>query len=82
MDVMNWALGAEIGQRVVYTHRNRADIEFNMGRPPLISAMRAHFAGLVFLAQRRRKDGFDYEATRISAPVAKLLKLQGAGGER
>ena len=41
------------------------------------SAMLAHEAGLVFLAQRRLRNTntWHYEATRISAPTAKVLRL-------
>jgi hypothetical protein len=75
LDVLLWAKGAETGQRVVYAHRTPYEIEYQLKMRLLHSAMQAHEAGLVFLAQRRKGDGFDYEATRISRPVAKKLGL-------
>jgi hypothetical protein len=75
LDVLLWAKGAETGQRVVYAHRTPYEIEYGMKGHLLHSAMEAHLAGLVFLAQRRRNGGYDYEATRISRPVAKKLGL-------
>ena len=75
MDVLSWAQSAEVGQRVVYAKRTVADIEYQCERKGLPSAMRAHQQGLVFLAQRRTDDGFDYEATRISPVAAKKLGL-------
>ena len=75
MDVLSWAQSAEPGTRVVYAWR-AADDYLPMGQTPrLASAHRAHRAGLVFLAQRRTANGFDYEATRISEGVARKLQL-------
>ena len=79
MNVLDWALNAAVGERVVYAFRTAAEIEYCVegGRfgKNLGTAMQAHREGLVFLAQRRKGTGFEYEATRISRPVAKMLKI-------
>ena len=75
MDVLAWAKQAEIGERVTYAERTQDDIEGRLYSYTLSSAMRAHEEGLVFLAQRRTTLGWAYEATRISLPVARKLRL-------
>ena len=77
MDVTAWAKAANPGERVVYARRSLDDIYLSRDTAPFASAQRAHAEGLVFLAQRRRPGGFDYEATRISPWVARKLGLAG-----
>lgn len=75
MNVFKWAESAQPGQRVVYASRTDAGNAHIVDKTAMGSAMLAHRAGLVFLAQRRRGDLFDYEATRISPMTAKKLGL-------
>jgi hypothetical protein len=70
---MIWAAGANPGDRVVYARRRDGD--FLSSSEVLDLAAQAHAAGLVFLAQRRTKQGWDYEATRISPWTARKLGL-------
>jgi hypothetical protein len=79
MDVRLWARLVEPGERVTYAQR---DVWASGGRAEtgvgivFTSALAASRDGTVFLAQRRVAPGvFAYEATRISPPVAKILKL-------
>jgi hypothetical protein len=80
MDVYAWALGADVGVRVVYGERPVEGHAWVSGTA-LSNAWRASQEGLVFLAQRRvRRAKGDpgvvrYEATRISRPTAELLRL-------
>lgn len=75
MDVMDWACRAQPGETVVYTHMDAFDMVDIPRRWALETARKAHVEGLVFLAQRRRSSGFDYEATRISEKTATILGL-------
>jgi hypothetical protein len=69
-----WALAAKTGERIIYAHRAHSAVS---AEPDLVrtDAFRAHTEGLVFLAQRRTKHGWDYEATRISPKTSKVLAL-------
>ena len=75
MDVQMWAKGAAPGQVLVYATRSRGDIEYGFETKTLPSAYRAHSDGLVFLAQRRKGDGYEYIAVRISAETRRILRL-------
>lgn len=75
MDVLAWAKGAEIGERITYCERSVEDIGERLYSFTMSQALLAHNEGLVFLAQRRTHQGFAYEATRISRPVAEMLGL-------
>jgi hypothetical protein len=72
---MVWADNAPVGKRVVYAHRKDGTDKPPTTSYSLASAFRAHKAGLVFIAQRRKPSGWDYEATRISQETAKVLRL-------
>jgi hypothetical protein len=73
MDVVRWAKNFPPGSKVVYAHRSYYQ-EPNKGA--LASAYSAHSQGLVFLAQRRGKNGiWHFEATRVSIKVAKQLGI-------
>ena len=76
VDVMKWALNADVGTRITYASRP-ARMPRDESPPSLGAAYAAHLAGLVFLAQRRNRKygGWDYEATRISRPTAEKLKI-------
>lgn len=76
-DVHTWALAASPGTRVIY--------HSGISLPPSCvseQALRASDEGLVFLAQRRRRNGpgFDYEATRITRACARRLGLIDKNG--
>ena len=74
MDVLKWALEADIGARVVY-HRERVRGKISPLGTVGATALADHEAGLVFLAQRRVDGFFQYEARRISTPCARALRL-------
>lgn len=93
-DVHAWALGAEIGDSVIYfrewlegqdplwePYRSKS------AHPALGPAMQAHLEGLVFLCQRRVRTGLhsgqlQYEAIRIGSRVqAMLSRCQVLGTE-
>lgn len=79
MDVYRWAQTAPIGGKLIYY--NEIDQWPPARRCAVMETARvAHDNGMVFLVQRRVKRGrargtFQYEAHRISKPVAILLGL-------
>jgi hypothetical protein len=76
VDVYNWAQGARVGDHVRYHFSAEEPLPRHLVWP----ALRASNEGLVFLAQRRVRDGLAYEATRISVETAELLGLIGRRG--
>ena len=83
VDVESWASRAQPGERVVYCiWDTRLQMEMEH-REALISAMKAHDRGLVFLAQRRCHGRLiQYEATRISTATAVRLRVSTHEQER
>jgi hypothetical protein len=72
MNILTWAATASVGSRVQYGRRNYSE---DPAALDMANAYAAHSQGLVFLAQRRRKDGtLLYEATRISPKTTKMLQ--------
>lgn len=75
LDVMRWAQMAQPGERVCYHEGD--DVREAIGS----NAMLAHNSGLVFLAQRRVGDIFQYEATRVSDRTARTLRIGNYRGD-
>ena len=72
--VIQWAQTARLGERIVYATRHVQERDPRPGHA-MAEARAAHDAGLVFLAQRRRRGGWDYEATRVSVLTARVLGI-------
>ena len=75
MNVLDWAANARYGERITY-HRGTESPSPDVRN----AALRAHYQGLVFLAQRRVRGGFAYEATRIGRETAWRLGLVPSQG--
>lgn len=78
VDVSAWAARADIGETVVYWQSWACDWNDSPAHLARGSAMLAHMAGDVFLAQRRVRGGvhkgqLQYEATRIGSRVKAML---------
>lgn len=72
VDVLKWSKRAEPGERVVYFSGSSQHLPKRCQEP----ALKASDEGLVFLAQRPRSiGGYDYEATRVSPRVARILGI-------
>lgn len=73
MNVINWAMKAQVGESIVYSRKRGRD---DSDKKAMETARKAHDLGLVFLAQRRCGLGcFDLEAVCISRETAKRLDI-------
>lgn len=79
VNVLDWARQARPGERLVY-HSKQARLDQPIDkdlRETLARAREAHDRGMVFLAQRRVGQCFEYIAQRISPETAHTIKRIG-----